>query len=259
MGMSFITALTINSPYNWAYKGPTEDDTEIYKEFTLMFAESLYLFHPQETLHFLAVNFTPAFKQQLLDVHPRIEFTEEHEDFEGTSQRYYKEAIVLRKVWWILEVLRKSDTPQIWFDCDILIRNKLTLLQNSLHKDCKITCLYRPKRPQEDMKYNVGVIGFRPSETTFTFLDAWYTKLYNNKNRFMTKRRTGRLFSGEQLYFKRCAEETRIEVAPLPAIYNDGLLTGESIVWHGHKINKWTSSGIFKSELERLKLQGGIL
>jgi hypothetical protein len=251
--MSFITALTINSPYNWAYKGPTEDDTELYKEYTLIFTESLYLFHPQETLHFLAVNFTPEFKRQLLDVHPRIKFAEEYEDFEGTSQQYYKEAIVLRKVLWILEVLKESETPQIWFDCDILIRNELTQLQNLLNEDCKITCLYRPERVEEDMKYNVGVIGFKPSGDAFKFLNAWYTKLYNNKNKFMTKRRTGRLFSGEQLYFKRCVEETKVKVAPLPETYNDGLLAKESIVWHGHKINKWKSSHIFKSELERLK------
>lgn len=253
--MSFITALTTNSPYNWAYKGPTEDDTEVYKEYTLMFAESLYLFHPQEPLHFLAVNFTSEFKHQLLNTHPLINFTEECEDFEGTSQQYYKEAIVLRKVRWILEVLKKSDAPQIWFDCDILIRGKLTQLQNLLRNKHEITCLYRP-RQVEDMKYNVGVIGFRPSETAFTFLDAWYAKLRSMKGRFMTKRPNGRLYSGEQLYFKTSAEETKIQIAPLPRIYNDGQLGEQSIIWHGNNINKFKSSHIFKSELERLKSKG---
>lgn len=106
--MSFIAFLGINSPHNWAYKGPKKDDTPLYKEFTLIMVESLHMQHPNEPVHFYAVNFPDDFKQQLLQLNPSIVFTERKEDFSAYSQQRYKgwlmviiPTMLLKQIFWL--------------------------------------------------------------------------------------------------------------------------------------------------------------
>lgn len=250
--MAFITLLSINSPHNWAYKGPVKDDTQIYKEFTMCMAESLYLQHPEEPLHFLAINFTDDYRQQLLEAHPLIQFTNVARDFSKVSQTHYKGWLMRAKTQWILEVIKRQQSPQIFLDCDVLIRKKLGWIQKKLISDAELICLHRPKGAA-DKKFNVGVMGFAPTDNIFKFLTLWFTKINDTIDTLMKQKPSGRATSGGQLTFTSAFSKIKPKFLALPKIYNDGKMHRNSNIWHGHQGDKKVALKKIKTELAKLR------
>jgi len=252
--MSFIAFLGINSPHNWAYKGPKKDDTPLYKQFTLIMAESLHMQHPNEAVHFYAVNFPEDFKQQLLQLNPSIIFTERKEDFSAYSQQHYKGWLMATKGAHILKTLQEQQKPLIYFDVDVLIRKKITRIQNMIENKAEITCLYRPYMPK-DKHYATGLVGFGHNDNVLAFVQEWQQLMESQITNFMRPRSKGRSVSGDQLLLKQCLEKRKMKFKALPLSLNDGFLNKESEVWHGHKESKWKNLEIFQKELKRLKLE----